>query len=277
MWHLEKESEIRAWIAPIIMSVADTAVDRQQGRNRDFARYAAQAAACKRAYLELKCLGEHAPDIRFHHTAVDNLRDAFEEAHRELEYVVTMLPYSPLSEKYRCSCGLSLVYCTCMYRCKCDEWISRWPWQLQDLEDACNAHLADCRLCATGSGLCGTSWSPNTASAVWRNQHSALKRRENSSPRGAYGGATSAHKRECACCIRPVSQKTTPRAPCEGLAPPLGTTRWWAGLGESGDGQRWAVCVGGGALARFGLCRVVGISPGVEGRAVSGESNDSRQ
>ena len=137
MWRLEKESEIRAWIAPIIMSVADTAVDRQQGRNRDFARYAAQAAACKRAYLELKCLGEHAPDIRFHHTAVDNLRDAFEEAHRELEYVVTMLPYSPLSEKYRCSCGLSLVYCTCMYRCKCDEWISRWPWQLQDLEDAC--------------------------------------------------------------------------------------------------------------------------------------------
>ena len=134
------------------MHLADTAADIQEDRERHFRRYAAQAAACKRAVhdftlSERAWLDKEKPTLferEVWYAAYHDLESAYDEAYGELEDVCTSSPYHALSEKYRCACGKSVVYCECMTKCECmvprdsDDggdcggWVEKWSWRLID-------------------------------------------------------------------------------------------------------------------------------------------------
>ena len=128
------------WLHDFVLHLADRAVDVQEDWNDYFARHAAQATACKRAIInsqedELawrRYLRENGADWSYDWIGRRNYREAYEEARNELEGVIDCLasPYHALSEKFRCSCGVSVFKCECMVRCDCaDGWIPKWSWR----------------------------------------------------------------------------------------------------------------------------------------------------
>ena len=88
------------------------------------------------------------------YAAYHDLESAYDEAYGELEDVCTSSPYHALSEKYRCACGKSVVYCECMTKCECmvprdsDDggdcggWVEKWSWRLIDDGLECSALYA---------------------------------------------------------------------------------------------------------------------------------------
>ena len=110
--------------------------------------YAAQATACKQAYvghLQREALTLARGDdtsrlsewrLFFQAASRDYLR-AYQEAHNELSGCCLFHPYSALSPKYRCSCGASVCECTCTYECACGVVVSKWSWQFLDMECGC--------------------------------------------------------------------------------------------------------------------------------------------
>ena len=140
-----KQAEVASWVRLIIERVADNAADEQEDYNRHFVVYAASAAACKRALQYSQQLSGHYCPARNDQAKRDQ-QEAYELAHGELEAYCTNHPYHPMSQKYRCSCGTSVVYCQCMVLCECGKFVSKWCWQYQGYESPClcAVPLPDC-------------------------------------------------------------------------------------------------------------------------------------
>lgn len=100
------------WIRDFILDLADRAVDIQEETNAGFMKYAATAAACKRAYAELAYSDTHWEIHGLNSdAAIGGARmqeAAYEQAHVELEAYCTRSPYHSLSGRFRCQARSAL-------------------------------------------------------------------------------------------------------------------------------------------------------------------------
>ena len=55
---------------------------------------------------------------------------AWHQANVELASCCVDLPYSSVSQKYRCeSCGWPVYKCTCRKQCECGAMVEKWSWR----------------------------------------------------------------------------------------------------------------------------------------------------